>query len=189
MAVLYVHVCIAMTCPYYWPNIQDICSRFQESCRPSGVVQTALEVVSIVGAVLSLIGIAATIFTLLVFKWVSLEVNTVTQNCFRSPYVPCYGSILDNVSITQETSWTGCHRISCPALHSTLLHAGSLCVWYWPNKGVWRLCACISSDPLLHIGGCDVHGGRSCPHVQEADYCLRSNHHQVLCYYLTYMLV
>ena len=184
MAVLY--VCIAMTCTCYWPNIQDICARFQESCRPSGVIQTALEVVTIVGAVLSLVGIAATIFTLLVFKWVSLEVDIVTVAFIHAP---CYTAILDNISITQETSWTGCHYISHPALHSTLLHADHLCVWYWPNKCLWRLCACVCSDPLLHTGGCDVYGGRSCTHVQEADYCLRSNHPQVLCYYFTYMLV
>ena len=43
--------------------IQDICSRF-EDCMPSPILST----LTIIGVVLSLIGIVATIVTLLLFK-------------------------------------------------------------------------------------------------------------------------
>ena len=46
--------------------IQDICSRF-EDCMPSPIYAT-LEALTIIGVVLSLIGITATIVTLLLFK-------------------------------------------------------------------------------------------------------------------------
>ena len=46
---------------------KDICSRF-EDCQPSGPLETALEVLTVIGVVLSLIGIIATIVTLLLFK-------------------------------------------------------------------------------------------------------------------------
>ena len=71
-------------------DIQDICSRFREDCMPSPALQTALHVLTIVGVVLSLIGIVLTVFTLLVFKWVSSELNTITQNCFNIPCMPCH---------------------------------------------------------------------------------------------------
>ena len=35
-----------------------------------------------------------------------------------------------NISIIQETSRARCHQVSHPALHSTILHADCLCVWY-----------------------------------------------------------
>ena len=44
-------------------HIQDICSRFQD-CVPS----LPLEVLTVIGVVLSLIGVVATIVTLLLFK-------------------------------------------------------------------------------------------------------------------------
>ena len=94
-----------------------------------------------------------------------------------------------NISITQETPWTRCHHISHPALHSAVLHVDCLCVWYWPNKCVWRMCVCVGSDPLLHTGGCDVHGGRGCTLVSEADHRLWPNNRQVLHCCITYMLV
>ena len=46
---------------------KDICSRFGD-CQPSGPLETALEVLTVIGVVLSLIGIIATIVTLLLFK-------------------------------------------------------------------------------------------------------------------------
>ena len=49
--------------------IQDICSRF-EDCMPSPV---PLATLTIIGVVLSLIGIVATIVTLLLFKWVLVQ--------------------------------------------------------------------------------------------------------------------
>ena len=50
----------------YSSVIQDICSRF-EDCIPSPIYAT-LAVLTIIGVVLSLIGIIATIVTLLLFK-------------------------------------------------------------------------------------------------------------------------
>ena len=52
--------CILSSC-------KDICSRF-EDCQPSGPLETALDALTIIGVVLSLIGIVATIVTLLLFK-------------------------------------------------------------------------------------------------------------------------
>ena len=49
-------------------DLQDICSRFQNDCLPSGSLNTFLETVTIIGVVLSLVGIVATIITLLLFK-------------------------------------------------------------------------------------------------------------------------
>ena len=179
-----------MTCTCYWLDIQDICSRFQDDCLPSGPVQTALQVLTIVGAVLSLIGIAVTIFTLLFFKWVSPGLNTLTRNCFHVYLAICTPSQYNmKIYITQETSRTRCHHISHPALHSSILFDDCLCVWYWPNKCLWRLRICVISDPLLYAGSCDVHGSRGCVHVSEADHCLWPNLHQVLCCCITYMLV
>jgi len=55
--------------PNSFSHLQDICSRFQDDCHPSGPVeQYVLEAVTIIGVVLSLIGIVATILTLLLFK-------------------------------------------------------------------------------------------------------------------------
>jgi len=54
--------------PNSFSNLQDICSRFRDDCRPSGPEQTALQIVTIIGVVLSLVGIVATILTLLLFK-------------------------------------------------------------------------------------------------------------------------
>ena len=61
-------------------DIQDICSRFQEDCMPSPPLQAALQTLTIVGVVLSLIGIVLTVFTLLFLKWVkhlTLSAKTV----------------------------------------------------------------------------------------------------------------
>ena len=46
---------------------QDICSRFQD-CLPSPVLETVLETLTIIGVGLSVIGIVATVITLLLFK-------------------------------------------------------------------------------------------------------------------------
>ena len=51
----------------YSPDIQDICSRFQD-CMLSPQLQAALQTLTIIGVVLSLIGIVLTVFTLLFFK-------------------------------------------------------------------------------------------------------------------------
>ena len=56
---------------------------------PSPALQTALQALTIVGVVLSLTGIVLTVFTLLFFKWVSSILNTITQNSFHAPCVPC----------------------------------------------------------------------------------------------------
>ena len=57
---------------------------------PSPPLQTALQTLTIVGVVLSLTGIVLTVFTLLYFKWVHSEFNTITQNSFHTPCVPCH---------------------------------------------------------------------------------------------------
>ena len=46
---------------------QDICSRFQD-CTPSPPLETVLKTITIIGVGLSLIGIVATLITLLLFK-------------------------------------------------------------------------------------------------------------------------
>ena len=56
-----------MHIPVLYLKFQDICSRFQD-CMPSPALQTVLEVLTIIGVVLSLVGIVVTIFTLLWFK-------------------------------------------------------------------------------------------------------------------------
>ena len=128
--------------------------------------------------------------------WFSSE---LVQNWMHSPktvplfcvYLAMYTFLDSNIkiSITQETSRTRYHHISHPALHSPILFDDCLCVWHWPNKCLWRLRICVSSDPLLYAGSCDVHGGRGCAHVSEADSRLWQNLHHVLCCCITYMLV
>lgn len=61
-----VELYIGKTSTCYSSVIQDICSRF-EDCIPSPIYAT-LAVLTIIGVVLSLIGIIATIVTLLLFK-------------------------------------------------------------------------------------------------------------------------
>ena len=53
---------------------------------PSPPLQTALQTLTIVGVVLSLTGIVLTVFTLLYFKLVHSEFNTITH----TPCVPCH---------------------------------------------------------------------------------------------------
>ena len=79
----------------------------------------------------------------------------------------------------QENPSARCHQVSHPALHSSGLHAHRLCMWYQPNKCVWRLCGCVSLNPLLHLGGSDVDGGGGCAHVPEVYHRVCSDHHQV----------
>ena len=79
----------------------------------------------------------------------------------------------------QGTPSTRSHQVSHPALHSSGLHADRLCMWYQPNKCVWRLCGCVSLNPLLHLGGGDVDGGGGCAHVPEVGHRVCSHHHQV----------
>ena len=160
----------------YSPDMQDICSRLKD-CMPSPIY-TPLQALTIIGVVLSLTGIIATIVTLLLFKWVSAQIWMVSSTRCSM-----------NISIIQETSRARCHQVSHPALHSTILHADCLCVWYWPDPCVRRLYACVCSDPLLFTGGCDVDGSRGYIHVPEAGHCVQSNHHQVYSYRLTCLLV
>jgi len=60
--------CIHRCEAYYCSNFQDICSRFSQDCQPSGPLETVLEALTIIGVILSLIGIVATVITLLLFK-------------------------------------------------------------------------------------------------------------------------
>ena len=50
--------------------MQDICSRTDDDCRLSGANAIALDVISIIGVTLSIIGLVLTVITMLAFKYV-----------------------------------------------------------------------------------------------------------------------
>lgn len=162
-----------------------------------------LEVLTIVGVVLSLIGIVATVITLLLFKWVSVQNH---RNCFHAACILCFNCFQDKVGPRNKASFglsfhqckllfhcTGGNfvkemlQVPHPALHSSVLHANCFCCWYWQDGCVWRMCDSLSPDPLLYACCCDVDGCRSCADVPEVDHCVPSNHHPIHCCHLNYL--
>jgi len=168
-----------MTFILFW---KDICSRF-EDCQPSGPLETTLEVLTIIGVVLSLIGIIATIVTLLLFKWVLytyMQVLLCKLSMFHTNSPPWSQTSFSHLSINpQKASSARCNQVPPPTLHSSVLHADRFCDWHWQNRRVWRLCAGVSFDTLLHTGGRDVDGSRGFAHVPEAGHCVCPHHYQI----------